>query len=400
MQVPLNDLLYALSRALDCVEQDLLGVTSNHGKRVAYVSMQICRAMGLSDPEVFDMVGCAILHDNALTAYMLEAGPGDISRLEHFPYHCTRGEENAMAFPFAGDCSGIVLHHHENWDGSGFHKLAGSDIPLRASILRLADNMDLCLRMGDSRPGLDQEMRSHALEHSGTLYAPATVDAFLDIVSPDFVLDLSNQRIGSALAANVPNIRVDLSTEQLLKVCSIFAFIIDAKSPFTKNHSSGLAEKISQLAQNYGIQDEHRDKLMIAAYLHDVGKLVTPLTILEKPASLSEEEFAVMRQHANMTWEILKEVHGLKEITAWSANHHEKLNGSGYPYGHTQTELPFECRLMGCCDVYQALTEDRPYRASMNHEQAMCVLNEMAERGELDNDIVRTIGMKLGNMPK
>ena len=396
MQVPLNELLYALSEALDFVEQDLLGVTSNHGKRAAYVSMEICRAMGLSEPEIFDMACCAILHDNALTAYMLEAGPGDIRRLEHFENHCVLGEQNARAFPFVADSFGIVLHHHENWDGSGFHQLAGEDIPLRAMILRLADNMDLHLRMGDGRADLVQEIRQHALKHRGSLYSPVTVDALLGVVNADFVRNLTDQHIDSALESLTPTVHVDLDMGQLLKICSIFAFIIDAKSPFTKNHSSGMAEKISLMAQAYNMDDEHRDKLMIAAYLHDVGKLSTPLNILEKPAPLSNEEYGVMKQHVGITWDILNKIHGIEEIAAWSANHHEKLNGRGYPYKRDKTQLPFECRLMSCCDIYQALTEDRPYRASMRHEQAMGILNEMAGSGELDEGIVRMLGVTLG----
>ncbi len=391
MRIPLQELLYALSRALDFVEQELLGVTSNHGKRAAYVAVRICRAMGLPESDIFDMAGCAILHDNALTAYMLHAGPGRIGRLEHFESHCARGEENAAAFPFTGDTSGIVLHHHENWNGTGFHKLAGADIPLRAVILRLADNTDLRLRMGDGRAGLEREIREHVRENSGKLYAPITVEALLDSLDADFARDLTDAHIDESLARVVPQLQVELTTEQMLNVCTIFAFIIDAKSSFTKNHSTGIADKASRLARYYGMDQARSDELRIAGYLHDVGKLSTPLSILEKPDRLTPEEFAIMRNHVVMSEEILKDVKGLDQIVQWACNHHEKLNGKGYAHGYGAADLSFESRLLACCDIYQALTEDRPYRPGMPHDKATAILEDMARNGEIDPTIVADI---------
>jgi HD-GYP domain-containing protein (c-di-GMP phosphodiesterase class II) len=391
MQVPLNELLFALSRALDFVEQDLLGVTSNHGKRAAYVSARLCRALGVSDADAFDMACCAVLHDNALTAYMLEAGPGDIRRLEHFQGHCTIGEQNALAFPFAGDVTGIILHHHENWDGTGFHKLAGEDIPLRAAVLRLADNMDLMLKMGNGRDGLAGEMVEHARALSGRLYSPRVVQAMAAVATPEFADELHDDHIDQSLRKEIPSVRVDLSTADLLRVCDIFAYIIDAKSVFTRNHSRGVAALIDRLSRSCKMEEEKRKRLIIAACLHDVGKLSTPLAILEKPGPLDDVEFEVMRNHVSMSEEILNNVRGLEQITAWCASHHEKLNGRGYPRQLSGVDLSFESRLLVCCDIYQALTEDRPYRSGMNHLQAMGIINGMAANGELDPEIVRML---------
>ena len=392
MRIPLNDLLFALSKALDFVERELLSVTTNHGKRVAYVSARVCRAMGLEERDIFDMACCAVLHDNALTQYMHGAGPDGLSRLENFKSHCERGEENALSFPFAGDPSGIILYHHENWDGSGFFHLAGEAIPLRAGVLRLADNMDLALRMGDGRGGLIDAIRQHALRFKGVLYPPAAVEALLEVLDADFIRAMTDENISAALKGLLPSIRVDLSTEQVLRLCSVFAFIIDAKSPFTMNHSTGVAERVAQLARSYGLDPEHRDKLVVAAYLHDVGKLAIPPGILEKNGPLDAQEWNVMRNHAAVTAEILGEVPGLEDLAAWAAEHHEKLNGQGYPFGLGREELSFESRLLACCDIYQALTENRPYRRGMDHGKAMVILNDMVARGELDEAIAAHVG--------
>ncbi|MDR1243488.1 MAG: HD domain-containing protein [Deltaproteobacteria bacterium] len=387
MQVPLNELLFALSRALDFVEQDLLGVTSNHGKRAAYVSAHLCRAMGVSNADAFDMACCAVLHDNALTSYMLKAGPGDIRRLEHFQSHCTIGEQNALAFPFTGDVTGIILHHHENWDGTGFHNLTGEDIPLRAAILRLADNMDLVLKMGNGRDSLVREMLEHTRALSGRLYSPRVAQALATVATPEFADKLRDDHIDQALREEIPSMRVDLSTADLLRVCDIFAYIIDAKSVFTRNHSRGVAALIDRLSRICKIEKEKRNRLIIAACLHDVGKLSTPLAILEKPGPLDDAEFEVMRNHVSVSEDILNNVRGLEQIAAWCASHHEKLNGRGYSHRLSGADLSFESRLLACCDIYQALTEDRPYRSGMNHLQAMDIINGMVANGELDPEI-------------
>lgn len=396
MRVPLNELLYAISRALDFVERELLGITSNHGKRAGFLSGQICRAMGLSDADIFDMAGCAMLHDSALTAYMLDAGPGDIARLEQFQSHCAIGEKNAQAFPWLSDISGVVLHHHENWDGTGFHGLKGNEIPLRALILRLADNMDLNLRMGDGRITLKDEMREHARSLSGTMYSPHAVEALCDTVSDELVEQLRDSNIINSLKNDVPSVHIDLSSDQMLKICGLFAGIVDAKSHYTKNHSTGIAEKAAHIADFYGLDGDHKDKVVVAAYLHDMGKLDTPRSILEKPGPLTDAEMSIMREHAAMSEDLLRSVSGIEDITVWCGNHHEKLNGSGYPHGFSESEICFEARLISCCDVYQALTEDRPYRAGMNHSESMSILNKMVQDGELDGDITRDIDKVFG----
>lgn len=396
MRVPLNKLLYAASKALDFVEEELLGITSNHGKRVGYFSGYLCRQLGMSEVEIFDMAGCAMLHDSALTEYMLEAGPGDIARLEHFKSHCVHGEKNAKAFPWMGDVDNVILYHHENWDGSGFHKLRGNEIPIRSQILRLADNLDLELRMGDARSSLKEEMRAHARSYSGTIYSPDIVDVMCDTIDNELIEKMHNENIINSLENAVPSIKVTLNTQQLLEVCTLFASIVDAKSPYTKNHSTGIADKATRLADLYAMDTKNKHKIIIAAYLHDIGKLSTPRSVLEKSGPLTPEEWKIMQLHASMSEKLLMSVEGLEEIAGWCGNHHEKLNGAGYPQACTSHEIPFEARLITCCDIYQALTENRSYRRGMTHEKSIKIMYKMAEAGEIDGNIVSDVNRVFG----
>lgn len=125
--------------------------------------------------------------------------------------------------------------------------------------------------------------------------------------------------------------------------------------------------------------------------MHDIGKLVVSNSILEKPGNLTVNEFTEMKNHASATYYILNQIKEIPDIVEWAANHHEKLNGKGYPRELTEKELSFEDQLMACIDIYQALTEKRPYKDGMSHEKTISILLDMAEKGELNERIIHDI---------
>ena len=98
-----------------------------------------------------------------------------------------------------------------------------------------------------------------------------------------------------------------------------------------------------------------------------------------------------MKNHAEATYYILSQVKDFEDIRDWAAFHHEKLDGSGYPFGKNASELNTNERLMACVDIYQALTEKRPYKDGMSHEKACDILKDMARKGWIDNNIVEII---------
>lgn len=389
MQIHLNDFLFSVSRALDSVEHEFMGVAVNHSKRAAYISMRLCAHTGCSAEEIFDMASCAVLHDNALTEYSLQVGKKGVTLLENIAYHCRSGEENASSFPFLGDTKNIVLHHHENWDGSGFFALAGDEISLRAAALRIADNMDVLFSFNKYDTNTEKIVREHLIASRGNLYSPVLVDAFLEILNQDMLRDMSDAHIDTALAAIMPNCKRNIASEEMLMACRVFAAIIDARSSFTLRHTMGIAQKVAVMAEHYQFSREHTNTLVIAAYLHDIGKLTIPLSILEKEGPLDEDEFQIMRGHAMASYTILRSVRGLENIADWAPSHHEKLDGSGYPHGKKADDLSLECRLLACVDIYQALRENRPYRAGMEHSKAIAILYDMVDKGKLDKTIVK-----------
>jgi HD-GYP domain-containing protein (c-di-GMP phosphodiesterase class II) len=141
----------------------------------------------------------------------------------------------------------------------------------------------------------------------------------------------------------------------------------------------------------YGYNNSIRSQFYLAASLHDIGKLATPVSILEKPGPLNDDEFAIIKNHAHLTYTLLKDIDGFERICDWAANHHEKLDGSGYYFGKTADELDFNSRLLACIDIYQALTEERPYHTGRDHKTAIEILSDMGRRGFLDTRIIKDL---------
>ena len=129
----------------------------------------------------------------------------------------------------------------------------------------------------------------------------------------------------------------------------------------------------------------------IAGNLHDLGKMVVPNAILEKAGPLTDEEFAVMRQHTYHTYLVLNSMKGLGGIAEWAAFHHEKLDGSGYPFRIGAGGLSIGSRIMAVADMCTALAEDRPYRAGMRRDEIIDVLRDGVRRGLLDRGVVATL---------
>jgi HD-GYP domain-containing protein (c-di-GMP phosphodiesterase class II) len=122
--------------------------------------------------------------------------------------------------------------------------------------------------------------------------------------------------------------------------------------------------------------------------LHDLGKLAIPTSVLEKPGALTPAEYALIRGHTYHTYRSLEAVRGLEEMAAWAAFHHERLDGTGYPFRLQAEDLCTEARLMAVADVYTAISEDRPYRKGMQRPAAGQLLRKMVTNGALDGSIV------------
>lgn len=397
MELDVLGLVAACSYALDCVETELVHVTSRHAKRVAYMSVCVAEQLGICGKDLQDLAVYALLHDNALTQYIQEELHSNLTDMKEMPrigVHCSIGEENIQGFPFHTDVKNVILYHHENADGSGPFGKKSEEVPLFSRIIHLCDLLDqACCRKAFTTE--TWEWAKDVLKRiRGTMVDEECAEALEKIFSEEYFLSLGGN-FEASLWNKVPRQKQELDFSQIKKLAGFFAKIVDYKSPFTSTHSIGVAERAEKLSRYMGFDEEMVQKMYLAGALHDIGKVAVGNEILEKPDRLTDAEFAVMKHHAAYTYNILSEIDDFEEIRDFAAFHHERLDGTGYPFGKDASELNVQERMMACIDIYQALTESRPYKKGMSHERACEILKNMADKGWLDMDIIDKIEMSL-----
>jgi HD-GYP domain-containing protein (c-di-GMP phosphodiesterase class II) len=381
----MDQLVRAVAVALDIVEGELLGASTHHGKRIAVLSVAMGKTFGMDDLSLSALATCALLHDSALTEYILAEREGHDPAMK---LHCQAGQHNAEALLFNTNIEGFVLYHHERADGLGpFGKKEG-EFPREAALIAIADMLDVSCHLQRIPPeglaGIRQELRRGA----GTQYTREAVRAMLDVLDESMLASLGDERIADTARRIIPEWITPVTDEKVFRIADLCARIIDYKSVFTKRHSVDIANRAWIMGGYYGYDKARRAELYLAAALHDIGKLATPGKILEKPGKLSDEEFLIIQDHVRRTYDLLKGIKGFEDICNTASRHHERLNGTGYPFGLKGDQLNFNDRLLAGIDVYQAVSEERPYHGRRSHGETMPVLYDMANADALDRDVV------------
>lgn len=174
--------------------------------------------------------------------------------------------------------------------------------------------------------------------------------------------------------------------DQSIQIVKGIAFLLDAKSPYTRNHSTIVTKVSTEIA--FKMMSETDAKVMeLAALLHDIGKLKTPLNILHKKEALTNDEWETMQDHVSDTYDMLSKS-GLTTIAKIAAAHHERIDGTGYPSGLSMEHLNLYARILQVADIYSALIEERPYRTKMTPEKALVIIDEMVNEDKLDARVV------------
>jgi HD-GYP domain-containing protein (c-di-GMP phosphodiesterase class II) len=385
----MDKLIKAIAEALDIVEGELLGASTHHGKRIATLSAAMGRYFGMDEDNLRALSVCALLHDNALTEYVLSERDGGV----HDPamkLHCEYGQKNVEAFNLKTDISGYILYHHECANGMGPYRKKEGEYPLGAEIIGIADTVDVINHLQRVSPSDLPGIRKGISNGIGIKHTERAAEAMLHVLDEEMLFSLRDDGILTTAEKVLPW-TVDIEDDVIYKLGKFITRIIDYKSTFTRKHSIGIAQKAWHMGGVYGYDGSLRSQFYLAASLHDIGKLATPVSILEKPGPLNDDEFAVIKNHVHLTYTLLKDIAGLENICNWASNHHEKLDGSGYHFGKKAEELDFNSRLLACIDIYQALTEERPYHAGRDHKTAIKMLSDMGNRGFLDTRIIKDL---------
>lgn len=390
LQVDLRQAICGFAAALGLVGVD----ERQHGERVAYMAVECGRRLDWSEGRLDDLFHAGLLHDCGVSSTRVHRRLVTELDWDGSAEHCATGAGYLESVRPLAHLAPIVLHHHSHWD-----ELAAIRLPAEtreaSNLIYLADRVDALRSISQDagqRPRSEQ-VRATIQRLAGSFFAPHLVDAFLAASASEvFWLDLEPLAVHEFVYQRENREQPQITAwEDLRDLARQFARIVDAKSRFTYEHSLGVARMSVRLAELAGLPPRKQARIEIAALLHDLGKLGVPDEILEKPGPLTPDEVVTMHRHSYDSYRILSRIRGFDEIAGWAASHHEVLNGTGYPFGHRGAEIPFEARLIAVADVFQALAQDRPYRAGMPPETVRRVLRAKVAAGELDENVLALV---------
>ncbi len=197
----------------------------------------------------------------------------------------------------------------------------------------------------------------------------------VDSKDPDKVFTKDDLKLLTAIGINsgiaIENLHLYEDLKRLFRsTVKSLVTALEANDPYTGGHSVRVAEYSKRMAACLGLSKQEVEKIELAAFLHDIGKIGIPKEVLNKPAMFTTREFASMQQHPVIGYEILSKVEGMEEIAGMVRHHHERFDGKGYPDGLSGEEIPLGSRILGVVDTYDAITTDRPYRKGATPEAA------------------------------
>ena len=291
---------------------------------------------------------------------------------------CERGAEISRLIGFPEETARAIRSLDEHWDGSGHPDgLKGEEIPLLARICGLAQTAEVFYAARGPAGA-----RGVARARKGRWFDPHLVDAFLAAAREGTLWqELAREDLRREISRHEPAEHALAATPERLDLVSrAFAQIIDAKSPFTFRHSERVAALAVAVGAQLGFDAGAMRDLMRAGLLHDIGKLGVSNRILDKPGPLTDEEFATVKVHPKLTHDILSRVSPFWNIAPTAANHHERLDGSGYPRTLAAPELDLPSRILAVADVYDALSQERPYHAALPKEEVLKILKRQGGR--------------------
>ncbi|MHB1329413.1 MAG: HD-GYP domain-containing protein [Gemmatimonadales bacterium] len=422
-ELRLSEVVSALSYSLDLTE----GQTMGHSARACIIGMRLVELIGLDATSRSDLFFALLMKDAGCSAnaarlsqlfqaddHLLKRehklidwtkkGPaagyawrhtarnaglidriGQMARIavaaeqvgrEMIATRCERGADIAHMVGLSSDTAHAIRCLDEHWDGRGHPAgLSGHQIPFYARVLTLSQTFEVFLSERGAAAAFDMVRR-----RSGTWFDPELVEALTSIENDTaFWQSLAAEDPRDLVRDYEPEERVVLADESRVdQVAEAFAIVIDAKSPYTHQHSTGVAAISVELGDRMGFSATEIRELRRAALLHDIGKLGVPNTILDKPGKLDDTEWVVMRKHTKYTYDILSRIDRFRTLADVAAAHHERLDGTGYHRGTAGTDLGPAARVLAVADICEALQAERPYRGSLPWDEVLTIMRRLS----------------------
>lgn len=396
-EVLLKDIITIIHRTINSIDNRLL----EHGEQVAYIMMNLLKERGTNDEnEIIDLCTISMFHDIGIHKVSEVRGLLSVEchgTCNNTPYngnevtdllsidslnpfeHAIYGALFIKYFSPLSHLYKVVLGHHFTYK---YIKFKNIDIPIEAIMLGLADYFSVLILNNEG-------LSNYEIKKMSNIYTLENVQLLLDVINKnDISTKLRDKSYKSELYDFLKNKR--LKREEVFDYARMLAYAIDFRSEVTVKHSI-MVEAISyEIGKLMRLDEKILYKLKISGIVHDIGKISIPVHILEKDSKLTDEEFEVMKEHAIIGYDILSGLN-IDDIRDIATLHHEKIDGSGYPFGLNGDELSTEIRILSIADILSALAGRRSYKESFSKDRVINILKEMSNNNKIDKDITNLV---------
>lgn len=383
MRINLFEMIKSISLACDLVNQKL----SNHHDKVTTVSYFIGKELGISKDSERKLILASLFHD--IGGLSLEERL-DTLNFEISPWN-RHGEVGGKIFQNScifSELSKIIYNHHRNFKDFERINVSEEEI-LLSQIVNVSDRFVVLARKKDFK-----STYNYLRKFSGRKFMPLVIEALGKIYKKDiFVFEFLNNGI-RYYEEEIKNSFAELNMEEIEGFFNLMSDIIDFKSPFTCAHSLGISKIAETLGYELGLKDEDTKMVKLAGIVHDIGKIAIPSKLINKKGKLTKRQYEKMKSHIYYSCQILRNIKPLRKVYDFAVHHHERLDGSGYPFGYKSTQLSIGAKIMAVSDVYMALMEDRPYRKGLTKGEAKKIMYNLKKENKLDCEIVEELFRK------
>ncbi|ABR30634.1 phosphohydrolase [Thermosipho melanesiensis] len=357
-----------------------------HSLQVAFLSSEIARELLLDYKKAFIAgylhdIGVLVPHegfvlDDINSSYLVMH---DVSSLDELTrMHTIIGSFIISQIEFLKEYSDIILKHHAV--PKFLDERVESDI--YANIISISEEISKYHFINEN---VDFEDLFFPILSIKNRFFEKVFDAAINCIKKEFVIwmldDIKNRVLKEEL---IEEFMIETAERNFVDIGILISFIVDTKSKFTKDHSWRVATVAREMAKIASLDDEN---LFLAGLFHDIGKITTPVSILEKKGKLNDNEMKIMKKHVYYSMIILRN-YSDKNWFKPAVRHQERIDGSGYPLKLKEDDFSFEDKILQVADYFSALLEDRPYREGFSKEKAFEITYETAKKGVLSKEAV------------
>ncbi len=389
----LNEIVFSLTRAVDGINPKF----DFHSRMVTYTALTINKRLGDNGLNPQDVLLASLLHDIGVVRLRQREVTCFLEDIpKNYFNHETLGSDLLKKYKFFASLSKAIYYHHLNYEKI---KNIEDEVPLLSQIIHISDRIAVTFVTNCNSYYDIKNAKKYVIEFlsakKGINFNPEIVDLFLDNMRnyEEFWLNLFFIR-----DLNFKNLVKDffispfyLDEDDLKEIVPFFGEIIDSHSSFTKCHSIFVANLSYLIGDNLLLSEREKNLLYLSGYLHDLGKIYVPVDILEKPGPLDKGEREIVSLHPYFTRKILSDITDFDEVADIASNHHERLDGSGYPRALKSEEISLSSKILMICDIMASFLEDRPYRSAYGFIDTLGILKDWANSGKIDLNLVDKI---------